>query len=77
MAILMSSAPLEAQLETLERYIPACEERLQIAQRRLQKQTGRYQTEWGLFGISRGNHEFQPTTPPHLGISSIKRPDAA
>ena len=37
---------LEAQLETMERYIPACEERLQIAQRRLQKQTGRYQAEW-------------------------------
>ena len=37
---------LEAQLETLERYIPACEERLQIAQRRLQKHIGRYQAEW-------------------------------
>jgi len=30
-----------------------------------------------LFGISQGNHEFQPITPPHLGISSIKCPDAA
>ena len=39
-------AELEAQLETLERYIPACEERLQIAQRRLQKQTQRCQAEW-------------------------------
>jgi hypothetical protein len=37
---------LEAQLETLDRYIPACEKRLQTAQRRLKKHTARYQTEW-------------------------------
>jgi hypothetical protein len=39
-------AELEAQLETLERYIPACEERLQTVQRRHQKQTDRYRAEW-------------------------------
>ena len=30
-----------------------------------------------LFGISQGNHESQPMTPPHLGVSSIKCPDVA
>jgi hypothetical protein len=37
---------LEAQLETLERYIAACQARLQNAQRQYQKHTERYQTEW-------------------------------
>jgi len=37
---------LETQLETLERYIAACQARLQNAQRQYQKHTERYQTEW-------------------------------
>ena len=37
---------LEARLERLERYIPACEDRLEHAQRRHQKHTERYQAEW-------------------------------
>jgi hypothetical protein len=39
-------AELEAQLETLERYIGACPARLQNAQRQHQKQAERYQAEW-------------------------------
>jgi hypothetical protein len=37
---------LEARLERLERYIPACEDRLEHVQRRHQKHTERYQAEW-------------------------------
>jgi hypothetical protein len=37
---------LEARLERLERYIPACEGRLECVQRRQQKHTERYQDEW-------------------------------
>jgi hypothetical protein len=37
---------LEGRLERLERYIPACEERLERARRRRQKYTERYQAEW-------------------------------
>lgn len=37
---------LEVQLETLERYIAACEARLRNAQRQYQKHTERYQVEW-------------------------------
>ena len=37
---------LEAQLETLERYIAACPARLQSAQRQHQKHTERYQVKW-------------------------------
>jgi len=37
---------LEARLERLERYIPACEDRLERTQRQHQKHTNRYQAEW-------------------------------
>ena len=39
-------AELEAQLKTLERYIGACQERLQNAQRQHQRHAERYQAEW-------------------------------
>jgi hypothetical protein len=39
-------AELEAQLGTLERYIGACQARLQNAQRQHQKHAERYQAEW-------------------------------
>ena len=39
-------AELEAQLKTLERYIGACQARLQNAQRQHQKHAERYQAEW-------------------------------
>jgi prepilin-type processing-associated H-X9-DG protein len=37
---------LEARLERLERYIPACEARIQCAQRRYDKYDAQYQAEW-------------------------------
>jgi hypothetical protein len=37
---------LEARLEKLERYIPACEARAQRAQRRYDKYAAQYQAEW-------------------------------
>ena len=37
---------LEARLERLERYIPACEDRLEHARQRHQKHTERYQAGW-------------------------------
>lgn len=37
---------LEAQLKTLERYVAACQVRLQNAQRQHQKHADRYQVEW-------------------------------
>jgi hypothetical protein len=37
---------LEARLEKLERYIPACEARIQCAQRRYDKYAAQYQAEW-------------------------------
>jgi len=37
---------LEERLERLERYIPACEARMQCAQRRYDKHAAQYQVEW-------------------------------
>jgi hypothetical protein len=37
---------LEDRLERLERYIPACEARIQCAQRRYDKHAAQYQVEW-------------------------------
>jgi hypothetical protein len=41
---------LEAQLKTLERYVAACQVRLQNAQRQHQKHADRYQIEWQAAG---------------------------
>jgi hypothetical protein len=53
-------AELEARLERLKRYIPACEARLQRAQRRHQKRTHRYQA-----GLETAQQELQEGIQQH------------